>query len=156
MEGRPPRRLKPADDPTWLKDKEHTVTRQTTVDTTGQQSHGIKPARPLRPTPAEWACLLALWRLCDQRACRRARACRRNPVACVRMNYPLLPDGARDWIDEFHEAQSKGLSFEAAMEEIDATDAGDAFRDWYAAVLASLGRKDTLPVRWWTIDRRGR
>ena len=39
--------------------------------------------------------LLCLWALCGKPACRRARACKRDPKACARRYGPLAPEEAR-------------------------------------------------------------
>ena len=85
-----------------------------------------------------WANVLRLWRLCGHASCRRERACRGDARLCVPANYPLLPEGVRDFVDGLAEARAEELSFEEAMAWLDATEAGDAFRDWNAAVTASI------------------
>lgn len=39
--------------------------------------------------------LLCLWALCAKPACRRAKACKDNPKACVARCGPLVPEDAR-------------------------------------------------------------
>jgi hypothetical protein len=39
--------------------------------------------------------LLCLWALCGKPACRRARACKRDPKSCARRFGPLAPEEAR-------------------------------------------------------------
>ena len=39
--------------------------------------------------------MMALWGACENKACRRARKCRRKPNDCVARYAPLLPPNAR-------------------------------------------------------------
>ena len=39
--------------------------------------------------------MMALWGACENKACRRARECRRKPNDCVARYAPLLPPNAR-------------------------------------------------------------
>ena len=97
----------------------------------------------------DWGNLLCLWRLCAKPACRRARGCRGESRRCFPLNFHLLPYGVQAWFEWVGEQQQAGVPFDGAMEELDATDLGDALRDWCAAVSKSLGGNDTLPHRWW-------
>ena len=87
-----------------------------------------------------WGAVLKLWRLCGHASCRRSRACRGDVDRCFAANFPLLPDGVRDFIDGLAEARARELSFEEARAWLDGTEACDAFRDWNAAVAASVMR----------------
>ena len=97
----------------------------------------------------DWGNLFALWRLCGRTACRRAGACRGDARACFPRNFALLPNGVRAWFAGLGQAQQAGHTFDEAVEWLDGTEAGDAFRDWHAAVAKSLGDEASLPVRWW-------
>ena len=55
----------------------------------------------------------------------------------------LLPDGVRAWFIELGKAQAEGLTFDEAMESLEATGESDAFEEWSAAVAASLGQPVT-------------
>ena len=96
--------------------------------------------------------LLCLWRLCAKPAC--SRACHGDARICLQRHGQLLPDGVQDWYDGLCDAQARREPFNDAMEALDATEAGDALRDWHEAVSASLGEKGGLEPRWWTIDQR--
>ena len=96
-----------------------------------------------------WVDILALWRLCAKPACRRTRECRGDARVCFPRNAGLLPEGVQDWYDGLCEAHDAGTPFDDAVAALNVTDAGHAFRDWHAAVSASLGGNETLPVRWW-------
>jgi len=39
--------------------------------------------------------IMALWAVCENSACRRARSCRRPPFHCIKHYAPLLPPEAR-------------------------------------------------------------
>jgi hypothetical protein len=54
-----------------------------------------------------WGNALSLWRLCGNAACRRARACRGNVRLCFPRNFPLLPEGVRDWFEALAEARAR-------------------------------------------------
>ena len=82
--------------------------------------------------------MLKLWRFCGNAACRRARICRGNVHHCFAANFLLRPVGVHDFIDGLAKARARELSFEEAMEWLDGTVGGDAFRDWNAAVAASV------------------
>jgi hypothetical protein len=74
-----------------------------------------------------WGDLLYIWRLCGKAACRRAHACKTRGAA----------------------SRANGASYDSAMEELDATERGNALRAWHAAVWRSVGVEHTLPPRWW-------
>jgi hypothetical protein len=84
-----------------------------------------------------WNDILCLWRLCDQKACRRARACRGNVHVCVPRNFPLLPEGVRAWFAILAQAQEEQMSFDDAMASLDGTPADDAFWEWHETVETS-------------------
>ena len=54
--------------------------------------------------------LLHLWALCGKPACRRARACRRRPNACVPRYAPLAPEDARLGALAFYQGVCDGVS----------------------------------------------
>jgi hypothetical protein len=56
-----------------------------------------------------WGAALKLWRLCGNASCRRSRACRGDVDCCFAANFPLLPDGVRDFIDGLAEARARAL-----------------------------------------------
>lgn len=89
-----------------------------------------------------WGEVLSLWRLCGNAACRRARICRGHARVCFPRNFVLLPEGVQAWFVGLGEAQENGLTFDEAMDWLDAVGAGEAFRDWNEAVAASLGEAD--------------
>ncbi|MBI4274118.1 MAG: hypothetical protein HY659_05415 [Rhizobiales bacterium] len=91
-----------------------------------------------------WSDVLNLWRLCNRTACRRTRACGGKPLQCFKLNFPLLPEGVRAWFEGVGQAQDQKLTFDEAMEWLDTTDAGEAFREWTKAVKASVPRQQTL------------
>lgn len=100
----------------------------------------------------DWGNLLCLWRLCAKPACSRARACRGDARRCFPRQFHLLPQGVQGWFASLAEFQENGVPFDDAMEELDATDYGDALRDWCAAVSKSLGEERALPHRWWEME----
>lgn len=94
-----------------------------------------------------WGAVLKLWRLCSHASCRRAHACRGDVDRCFAANYPLLPDGVRDFVDGLAEARARGLSFEEARAWLDGTEACEAFGDWNAAVAASVMSYSPCPSK---------
>lgn len=93
-----------------------------------------------------WSKVLSLWRLCGNAACRRARRCRGEAHVCLPKNFQLLPQGVRDWFVDLAAAQECDIPFDAAIESLDASPAGQAFHDWNAAVAASLGEAEEAPA----------
>ena len=78
--------------------------------------------------------MLRLWALCGKPACRRARQCRRDPVACTNRYTALVPQAAGCGFAMLADGKLLGLSYEdvraQAPEEI------AAYEDW----LARTGR----------------
>lgn len=93
-----------------------------------------------------WADVLRLWRLCGNASCRRCRACRGKSRACFSANYPLLPDGVREYFDALGQAHRDGLTFDDALEELDGSDEDEAFRAWTSAVDASARPRKSGPT----------
>ncbi len=92
------------------------------------------PERTMKRSMRVWGDMLRIWRLCGRAGCRRAHACRGDARACFPHNFALLPEGVRDWFAGVGEAQKNDLSFDAAMERLDALPEGEAFRAWCKAV----------------------
>lgn len=103
----------------------------TAADAAARAAHQTKIMRG-------WAGVLSLWRLCGQDKCRRARACRGDVQACFPRNYPLLPDGVRDWFESLLAARENDIPFEAAIAELEWQPGAAALRAWNAAVARSL------------------
>jgi hypothetical protein len=82
--------------------------------------------------------LLCLWRLCGQRRCLRARACRCDPHDCL-PSILLLPPEVQDFIIGFEDAMDERLYFDEMLEEHEAE--WLALEEWRELVFA------TLPVR---------
>jgi hypothetical protein len=80
----------------------------------------------------DWNKILGLWRVCDNAACRRARACRGNVRACSPRNFALAPEGVQGWFACLMVAKEDGLSFDEAMAQIKGTPAEEAFFEWHA------------------------
>jgi hypothetical protein len=85
-----------------------------------------------------WADVLSLWRLCMNGKCRRARACRGDPIACRWRNFPLLPDDVQAWAFALAEAQQNEVPVDEAFERIGNSPEGEAFSAWCEAVKQSL------------------
>ncbi len=104
------------------------------------------PADPGRPVQTSarsadlrrWADFLCIWRFCDRTACRRARCCRGQALACFPRYAPLLPDSLKTWVKMLGEAQTQQLSYEQALARIEQTEVSEALDDWHLAVGASL------------------
>jgi hypothetical protein len=87
-----------------------------------------------------WGNILRLWRLCPRAACARARACKGNAGDCFPRHFKLLPPGVQEWWLGIGEAQKEGLSFDDAMEWLEAEGCCEALRQWYEAVDQSLAK----------------
>jgi hypothetical protein len=98
-------------------------------------------------TTRGWGNVLKIWRLCGNAACRRARACRGNPRRCAPRNYPLLPEGVRGWFETLIVAKEAGVSFEEVRDRLEGTEEDEAFREWSAAVTASVMGYSSLPSK---------
>ena len=85
-----------------------------------------------------WGNHLCIWRLCDRRACRRARACRGNSQICFPRYCPLLPSGVQAYFAMLQMSRNDNQTFDEAMRQIRHTWIEQAFCDWHAAVEASL------------------
>ncbi len=83
--------------------------------------------------------LLWLHVLCGKPACRRARACMRNPRSCARRYSPLIPEPARVGMVAF----LTGLQQGAAENEIRAAAPLEthALDQWTACAAAALAAK---------------
>jgi hypothetical protein len=80
--------------------------------------------------------LLCLWRLCGNASCWRARGCRGRVHLCARRNFKCLPEGVRDWFEDFLAAKFAGVPFEAFKEEMEGREETEAFFAWRAAAKA--------------------
>jgi hypothetical protein len=87
-----------------------------------------------------WAGVLSLWRLCDERACRRARCCNgSDPRACMARCLPLAPEGVTAWFLGLAACQEAGLSFDQALAKL--AEETEAFQRWCGAVAQSMRSK---------------
>jgi hypothetical protein len=77
---------------------------------------------------------LALWRHCDQPACRRTRACAGDPTACLAVFYLGCPEPARTWVRIGVVAMEDGSTARAATELAD------------HAMILNLKRAARLPL----------
>ena len=107
---------------------------------------------PRAETLRVWGDMLLIWALCPRQACQRARRCRGDARICVPQHVKMLPEGVRQWFAGVGAAQQAGKTFDEAMAWLDATEAGDALRDWHAAVAAARGGEPDLPAQWWRLD----
>ena len=57
---------------------------------------------------------------------------------CFPRHFKLLPQGVQDWWLGLGEAQKDGLSWDEAMEWLEAEGCCEALRNWYDAVEQSL------------------
>jgi hypothetical protein len=81
--------------------------------------------------------MLCLWRLCGNAGCRRARACRGRSYLCAKRNFKCLPEGVREWFEEFLAAKSVGVSFEDFRDEMEGwEETAAAFFAWRKAAKA--------------------
>jgi hypothetical protein len=87
---------------------------------------------------------LLLWGLCERVACLRARRCRSDPRSCLSHYAALVPEAARDCVDDLIEAKSRGLTFDEFMAET-AEDLS-ALADW-AATAQSFAQRRTAGKR---------
>jgi hypothetical protein len=79
-----------------------------------------------------WTQNLALWRVCDNAACRHAQACRGNVRACTPKNFAAAPEGVQAWFCLLMASKQERLSFDEAMARMKDTPAEQAFALWHA------------------------
>ena len=72
---------------------------------------------------------------------------RRNARRCAPRNYPLLPEGVRGWFETLIVAKEAGVSFEEVRDRLEGTEEDEAFREWSAAVTASVMGYSSLPSK---------
>jgi hypothetical protein len=76
-----------------------------------------------------------LWRLCENRRCRRARACRAQPRDCLPRFSPIVPERARLWLVDLLAARATTLSFDEVLTELaNFPDDCEALSAWFKAV----------------------
>jgi hypothetical protein len=83
-----------------------------------------------------WSKTLRLWSLCDNAACRRARACRGDVGTCMSVGYRKLPQGVREFYEELMGARIAKVPFDEAKAWLDANGHTRAIEEWWAAVDA--------------------
>jgi hypothetical protein len=75
---------------------------------------------------------LDLHHLCANARCRKAKSCRGEPMACLRVGVAQAPESARTFVRLMIEGKELGLSFEEAMDD------AEEFQDGWAAWIAGL------------------
>ena len=63
------------------------------------------------------------------------------------LGYPLLPEGVRGWFETLIVAKEAGVSFEEVRDRLEGTEEDEAFREWSAAVTASVMGYSSLPSK---------
>jgi len=104
----------------------------------------FKPAPPTLSYEQRSA-LRAVWRdacdwlqlhhLCRNARCRKAEACRGEPMNCMRAAIPLVPESARQFVRSMIEGKALDLDFEEAFE--DAEELQDGWAAWIAGLQAA-------------------
>jgi hypothetical protein len=103
--------------------------------------------RKSRPNPAGdrtfrfWSETLRLWSLCDNAACRRARACRGDVGTCMSVGYRKLPQGVREFYEELMGAKIANVPFDEVKAWLDANGHTRAIEEWWAAVDAGKAQR---------------
>ena len=87
----------------------------------------------------DWTRIMSLWHVCDNAACRRARACRGNVRDCFGHNIHRVPQEVRQWFVELGELQQDKVPFDKAWAWLEKTPAGEAFAQWHASTNARRG-----------------
>ena len=86
----------------------------------------------LTPILRWMANMLSLHGLCANAACRRARACKRQPRECLARYAPLVPEDVSEGVAALLEGRRHGLGYDELREE--APDLIAAVEDWTARV----------------------
>ena len=79
--------------------------------------------------------MLRLWALCGKPACRRARQCRRDPIACTDRYAPLVPQAAGCGFAALFEGKQRGLGYDEVRAE--APEDIAAYEAWLARARRS-------------------
>jgi hypothetical protein len=88
--------------------------------------------RSLREIERAHADALRIFALCRRAACYRARRCGGNPWACVPRYEPMVPEGARDWVEAASGEHDRDWIVETLAEEF--PDEFEAITAWGTAV----------------------
>ena len=101
-----------------------------------KQTRKDDPHHPALTPALRWMSnMIGLWSLCAKPACRRARACQRDPHDCLARYAALVPQAARDGVKAMLEGQRYGLSYDELRE--DAPDEIAALESWIAQTEAA-------------------
>ena len=95
------------------------------------------PARPHVPRTFEdrlrhWAKFLALWKLCDNVACRRAQACRGNVRVCAPLHFNRAPQDVQHWFCAFVLCKEDGRTFDEFLEFVEKAGITEGLHAWRA------------------------
>jgi len=90
-------------------------------------------------TLRNWTRNMSLWYVCDNAACRRARACRGNVDHCFGRNVQRVPQEVREWFLMLGELQRDQVPFDEAWARLDKTPVGEAFHQWHTSTNAPRG-----------------
>ena len=111
------------------------------------EKHSMKKDDPhhpaLTPTLRWMSNMICLWGLCSSPACRRARACKRDPRECLARYAPLVPKDAREGVKAMMEGLRCGLSYDEVRDG--ATDEVAAVEDWIECVEDCARRASAAP-----------
>ena len=83
-----------------------------------------------------WTRNLSLWYVCDNAACRRARACRGNVQRCFGRNARRVPQEVCEWLVMLAKMQRDKVPFDKARARLDKTPVGEAFHRWHTMTNA--------------------
>lgn len=83
--------------------------------------------------------MLALWGVCANAKCRRARTCRGDAHDCVARHAPLVPEDAREGMKAMIEGKHEGLSFDGVQDRV--YEEIEALLRWRQAVAHANGTR---------------
>jgi hypothetical protein len=87
-----------------------------------------------------WASnMICLWCLCANPACRRARACKRDPRQCLKRYSPLVPEDARIGAAIMYEGRIRDMSYDEVCKDAHAEVA--AVEAWIERANAAAHRR---------------
>ena len=86
-----------------------------------------------------WTRIMSLWYVCDNAACRRARACRGNVQHCFKRNVQRVPQEVCQWFVDLAEMQLDKVPFDEAWARLDKSPTGEAFHRWHVSTNARRG-----------------
>ena len=100
-----------------------------------------------------WSKHLYLWGLCDNAACRLAKACRGHAQPCMDAHFSRLPAGAQEWFKVMICAKAfYDVPFDEVMRALNESGVNEVLLEWQRAVASGRDMREPGAVQ--EIDQR--